>query len=194
MIGGDPKTPQGPFASALDVIRSGLLPAHGVREVGIGGYPEGHPDIGQEQLWQALRDKSEALRQQGLAGSIITQFGFDEKPILSWLERVRESGIDLPVRIGAPGPTSVKRLLGFARRFGVASSAGIARKYGLSMTNLIGNAGPDRLLEHLHRGYREETHGEVRVHLYTFGGLVQTARWARQAGAASGADQTNHTR
>lgn len=194
VIGGDPKTPHGPYASALDVIRSGLLPEHGVREVGIGGYPEGHPDISDQMLWQALRDKSEALREQDLGGSIITQFGFDEKPILSWLERVRETGIDLPVRVGVPGPTSVKRLLGFARRFGVASSAGIARKYGLSMTNLIGNAGPDRLLENLYRGYREEVHGDVRVHLYTFGGLDATARWVRQAAPISNTDHTNRTR
>jgi methylenetetrahydrofolate reductase (NADPH) len=181
VIGGDPSTPHGPYGSALDVIRSGILVEHGVREVGIGGYPEGHPDISDELLWTALRKKTEALREQGLATSIITQFGFDEAPILAWLTRVRELGIDVPVRIGVPGPTNVKRLLGFARRFGVASSAGIVRKYGLSMTNLIGNAGPDRLLENLADGYRADVHGDVRVHLYTFGGLEATAQWTRRA-------------
>lgn len=181
IIGGDPSTPHGPYSSALDVIRSGLLAQHGVHEVGIGGYPEGHPDISDELLWSALRDKTDALREEGLKASIITQFGFDEAPILAWIARVRELGIDAPVSVGVPGPTNVKRLLGFARRFGVASSAGIVRKYGLSMTNLIGNAGPDRLLENLARGYRADTHGDVRVHLYTFGGLAATAQWTQRA-------------
>lgn len=181
VVGGDPRTPHGPFGSAFDIIRSEVLAARGVREVGIAGYPEGHPDIVDEQLWTALREKTEMLRAQGLAASITTQFGFDEAPILRWLVRLREIGIDCPVRIGMPGPTNVRRLLGFARRFGVTSSAGIVRKYGLSMTNLIGSAGPDRLLMNLARGYRAEVHGDVRVHMYAFGGLEATARWAEQA-------------
>ena len=45
VIGGDLGTPLGPYPDALSVIDSGLLPDHGVREVAIAGYPEGHPDI-----------------------------------------------------------------------------------------------------------------------------------------------------
>lgn len=184
VIGGDPRAPHGPYGSALDVIRSGLLAAHGVREVGIAGYPDGHPDISDEVLWSALHEKIQALHAQGITASITTQFGFDEAPILTWLARVRELGIDCTVRIGIPGPTNVRRLLGFARRFGVASSAGIVRKYGLSMTNLIGSAGPDRLLGDLARGYLARVHGDVRVHLYTFGGLAATTQWMQHPPAA----------
>src|SRR6478752_3907772 len=32
-VGGDPTTPEGPYSSSLDVIRSGILPKFGVREV-----------------------------------------------------------------------------------------------------------------------------------------------------------------
>ena len=49
IVGGDPSMPEGPFADALSVVRTGVLPAYGVREVGITGYPEGHPDIGERR-------------------------------------------------------------------------------------------------------------------------------------------------
>ncbi|MFC6258378.1 methylenetetrahydrofolate reductase, partial [Kocuria oceani] len=87
-----------------------------------------------------------------------------------------------PVRIGVPGPAGVRRLLGHARRFGVATSAGIAQKYGLSLTHLLGTAGPDRFLHDLAAGYDAEAHGPVRLHFYTFGGLGATACWVRQFG------------
>lgn len=177
LIGGDPRRPVGPFDSALDVIQTGALAAAGVREVGIAGYPEGHPQIADDRLMPSLMDKVAALRKQGIAPSVITQFGFDEGPILSWLEQVRKKGVDCLVRIGVPGPTNAKRLMGYARRFGVVTSAGIVRKYGSSMVNLIGNAGPEGLLERLFYAYCEDTHGRISTHFYTFGRLQDTIRW-----------------
>src|SRR6266436_546802 len=57
VVAGDPPTPLGPFEDALAVIRTGELAEIGVRKVGISGYPEGHPDIPDEKLWDALRAK-----------------------------------------------------------------------------------------------------------------------------------------
>ena len=177
VVGGDPTTPHGPYADSLTVIRSGLLQRHGVREVGVSGYPEGHPAIADAVLWSVLAEKVATLGEQGLAGSVITQFGFAVEPVLSWLLEVRRRGIDLPVRIGVPGPAGVRRLLRYAARFGVGTSAGIAKKYGLSLTNLMGTAGPGRFLTELERGYDVRRHGEVKLHFYTFGGLGATAEW-----------------
>ncbi|MFD8811231.1 methylenetetrahydrofolate reductase [Streptomyces sp. NPDC059627] len=177
-IGGDPARPEGPYEDSLSLIESGLLNEFGVRHVGISGYPEGHPAIAEDVLWSALRDKSAALAAQGLEGSVITQFGFDVDPVLAWIERVRGMDIALPVRIGVPGPAGVRRLMSYAARFGVGTSATIAKKYGLSLTNLMGTAGPDRFLRALAEGYDPARHGEVKVHFYTFGGLRATAEWA----------------
>lgn len=176
-VGGDPATPHGPFPDALSLIDSGRLEIHGVRAVSIAGYPEGHPDISDPLLEAALLDKCRALTERGLDGEIITQFGFDADPIWDWIEGVREKGIDLPVRIGVPGPAGIRKLLRFAARFGVGTSASIARKYGLSLTNLMGTAGPDRFLRALATGYHPDRHGEVKLHFYTFGGLRTTAEW-----------------
>ncbi|MFF4897803.1 methylenetetrahydrofolate reductase [Streptomyces sp. NPDC001068] len=176
-VGGDPASPEGPYEDSLSLIDSGLLRDHGVRHVGISGYPEGHPAIPGDVLWSVLRDKSAALAAQGLEGGVVTQFGFDVDPVLAWIERLRDEGIALPVRIGVPGPAGVRRLLGYAARFGVATSAGIARKYGLSLTNLMGTAGPDRFLHALAEGYDPARHGQVKIHFYTFGGLRATSEW-----------------
>ena len=179
-IAGDPTEPLGPFDDTLALIESGILQQYGVRNIGVGGYPEGHPAIPESVLWSALEGKAAALAHLGLSGVVITQFGFDVDPVLKWLEAVRERGIDLPVRIGVPGPAGVRRLLTFATRFGVGTSAGIAKKYGFSITNLMGTAGPDKFIRALAEGLDSERHGEVKMHFYTFGGLKATSEWVTE--------------
>src|SRR5260370_30619879 len=179
VVGGDPAQPEGPYSSSLDVIRSGLLEKYGIGSVSISGYPEGHPDITDDLLWSAITDKSREIAQRGIAGNVITQFSFDADAVVAWIEQVRSRGITLPIRIGVPGPAGGRRLLTFAGRFAVASSAGIARKYGLSLTNLLSTAGPDRFIRQLSDRLDEHL-GEVRLHFYTFGGLQATAAWIRE--------------
>ncbi|UOR01856.1 methylenetetrahydrofolate reductase [Leucobacter allii] len=185
-VGGDPATPEGPYPDSLSVIRTGILQRYGVAEVSIAGYPEGHPDIADDVLWKHLEDKSAALQEQGLGAVVLTQFAFDADAVLSWVQGVRSRGIDSELRIGTPGPAGIKRLLNYARRFGVGSSAGIVKKYGFSLTNLMGTAGPDRFMTEL--GERLESHpesGVVGTHFYTFGGLRATAEWARSFAAGA---------
>lgn len=179
IIGGDPAEPAGPYTDALSVIRTGLLGKYGIVGVGIGGYPEGHPDIDGDRLWQALSDKYAALEELGLEPTVITQFGFDADPVFAWLTEVRRRGIHAPVRIGVPGPAGVKRLLNYARRFGVGSSASIVHKYGFSLTNLLGTAGPDRMINEFARRRDDFVYGTMKLHFYTFGGLSATARWVQ---------------
>ncbi|WP_414683961.1 methylenetetrahydrofolate reductase [Microbacterium sp.] len=185
VVGGDPTTPEGPYEDSFDVIRTGILPKYGVREVSIAGYPEGHPDISSEQLWKALEDKSASLKEQGLDATILTQFAFDTDPVLAWIQAVRERGIDTPIRVGTPGPAGIKRLLGFARRFGIGANAMIVKKYGFSLTNLMGTAGPDNFVTQLSALLADPSAGigdagAVKLHFYTFGGLLATADWARE--------------
>ena len=176
-VGGDPAEPMGPYPDALALITSGRLEAAGVEKVSIAGYPGGHSDIAEGPLWAALEAKAASLREQGLEGEIITQFGFDTLPVLEWLAELRGRGITLPVRIGVPGPAGIKRLLGYARRFGVASSAGIAKRYGFSLGNLLGTAGPERFVADLARDHVPTLHGQIKLHFYTFGGIETTADW-----------------
>lgn len=184
VVGGDPTTPEGPYEDSLAVIESGLLQRHGVKRVSVSGYPEGHPGITDPVLWTALEGKQAALAHQQLPGTVITQFGFDADAVLTFLAAVRARGIDMPVRVGVPGPAGVKRLMSYAARFGVGTSAGIAKKYGFSLTGLLGTAGPDRFLRALAAGHDPAVHGVVKVHFYTFGGLKATADWITEFRAA----------
>ena len=176
-VGGDPEKPMGPYSDSLSLITSGRMGAHDVSKVSIAGYPDGHSAIDDATLWSALEAKAEALKDQNLEGEIITQFGFDTSPVLEWLSELRRRNIDLPVRIGVPGPAGIKRLLDYARRFGVSASAGIAKRYGFSLGNLLGTAGPERFIQNLAREYDSSMHGQISLHFYTFGGLESTASW-----------------
>ena len=177
VVAGDLAAAAGPYDDALAIIRSGLLARHGIAHVGIAGYPEGHPDIGRDALDRALRDKLRELRDAGHTAWIVTQFGFDADPVLAWLEALHSNGIDIPVRVGVAGPASAKSLLRFAARCGVGVSAKVLAKYGLSLTRLIGNAGPGPLVSELAGRLDPARHGEVGLHFYPFGGLEKTADW-----------------
>ncbi|WP_084104778.1 methylenetetrahydrofolate reductase [Demequina sp. NBRC 110056] len=177
VVGGDPREPHGPYSEAAQVIESGLLAAHGVREVGIAGYPDGHPAIPSEELHRLLVRKLDAIAADGMDARIVTQFCFDVDVVLAWVAGVRAAGIDVPIRVGVPGPAGVRRLVSFARRCGVRSSATLARKYGFSVTSLVGSAGPDRFLEGFADGLDAGVHGDVRVHLFALGGLDAAAGW-----------------
>ena len=177
VVGGDLHEAAGPYPDAMAIIRSGALARHGVARVGIAGYPDGHPDIPVATLTRSLVEKVGALREAGHEPVINTQFSFDHDSILTWLERLRQDGVTATVRVGVPGPTSVKTLLRFAARCGVAASASVVQKYGISLTKLLSPVGPDRLVRHLAEGMDLGRHGDVRLHFYPFGGLAGTARW-----------------
>nr|WP_209371317.1 methylenetetrahydrofolate reductase [Brevibacterium renqingii] len=181
VVGGDPKTPEGPYSDSLALIDTGLLSEYGVKEVGISGYPEGHPEIATSDLWYHMVEKTQSLKEQGLDRVVLTQFAFDAERVNTWIHETRDRGVESPIRIGTPGPAGIKRLLGYARRFGVGTSASIVKKYGFSLTNLIGTAGPDRFLSELATTIEADfPQDDVKVHFYTFGGLQATAEWVNE--------------
>lgn len=178
IVAGDPPEPQGPYFDTMALIETGAFERAGIKAIGIGGHPEGHPNMTVAQCWDVLERKVREIEARGMAPLVVTQFGFDPDAFLAWLKDLRERGQDVPVRIGIPGPASIKSLLRFATRCGVGASAAVMKKYGVSITNLLGNAGPDKLVDAFASQLGEE-HGRVRLHFYPFGGLVKTAEWIR---------------
>lgn len=176
VIAGDPEQPEGPFEDSSALIATGAFERAGIRAIGIGGHPEGHPNMTEAQCWEVLERKCADIAARGMAPLIVTQFGFDTDRFLAWLRELRARGIEHPVRIGVPGPAGIKTLLRFAARCGVGASASVMAKYGISLTRLIGTAGPDKLVDRLATDFGSE-HGRVRLHFYPFGGLVRTVEW-----------------
>ena len=166
----------GPFADSAALIATGAFERAGIAAVGIAGHPEGHPHMSEAQCWRVLAEKCAAISGRGMTPFIVTQFGFDAGAFLSWLEDLRMRGISAPVRIGVPGPAGISTLVRFAARCGVGASASVLAKYGISITRLIGTAGPGRLIESLATRL-EPRHGAVKLHFYPFGGLAKTVEW-----------------
>lgn len=186
IIGGDRTEPAGPFHAAVELIESGLLQACGIEEIGVAGYPDGHPRITSDELDRALAAKLEGAVQTGLRVEIVTQFGFAAEPILRWLGRLRDIGIDHPVRVGLAGPATLSSLLRFAQICGVKTSAQALTRAGLVKT-MFGLTAPDRVVRPLAEVCAGEELGEVTPHFYSFGGLAGAIRWA-MAGAAGRID------
>jgi methylenetetrahydrofolate reductase (NADPH) len=189
VIGGD-VDPTGPFTDALAVIQKGRLREAGIAEIGIGAYPEGHSRIPAGRLEAALDEKIAAAAAHGLAVHIVSQFSFSPERILTWLRKLRACGITKPVKVGMAGPTSLPALLRYAKRCGVdASLRGLMSG---AAAGLLGNVGPDRIVEIL-SGAADL--GDAAPHYFSFGGAVETARYAcstsRRAAAGHATAQPN---
>jgi len=181
IIGGDRDAAAGPFSKAEDVIASGILQRVGITEIGISGYPDGHPRISDPQLEEALRAKLATAQEAGLRVKIISQFCFDPVAILRWLRRLRDGGMTTEVRIGMAGPTSVPTLLRYAKRCGVSASIRAISGHAGTFGRLFARPSPAHLIGALAQAAADGSLGRVGPHFFSFGGLIATAQWALSA-------------
>ncbi len=121
-----------------------------MKRIGIAGHPEGNPDItkihGEAVLLAALREKQAYLKSHGLEGFIATQFLFEARPVADWARQLRQSGIDLPIYVGVPGPATIKTLVKYAAMCGVGNSARFIRKQAMNITKLLTVNTPDEFV------------------------------------------------
>jgi methylenetetrahydrofolate reductase (NADPH) len=180
LIGGDEPAPKGPYADSLEVLESGVLAECGVREIGIAGYPEGHPKIAPAALAGAFRRKMSLARDQGLGLYVVTQFSFSPARVVEYCAAVARKAPGVPVYVGVAGPTDPAALARYAQRCGVSVSLRALRYLGTGIAKLVTNTDPREQLLALARycGSRG-TSNVVGVHLYSFGGAVRTAEWMR---------------
>lgn len=176
LVAGDPPKSAGPFEDTLSMLRTGIFEANGIQTVSIAGHPEGHPVMDASQLNYFMDQKMAEISSRGMASTFVTQFSFDPQALVNWLTDLRSRGIAVPVRLGVPGPAGVKRLLRYAAFCGVGATTSVLKKYGISLTRLMGTAGPDRLIEELEPSLTDEL-SPVNLHFYPFGGLDTTVRW-----------------
>lgn len=176
VIAGDLSTPAGPFADSASIIESGVLERAGIKVVGVGGHPQGHPVMTSADRWRVLERKCQRIEARGMAPLVITQFAFDADVVLTWLNELRARGITHPVLVGIPGPASIARLVRYAAMCGVSASTSMLSRYGVSLGRLLGSAGPDVFVDRLVDGLTE-AHGQVSPHLFPFGGIAQSMEW-----------------
>lgn len=178
LIGGDDPQPLGPFDDALAVLRDRFLADAGVREVGLPGYPEGHPRIPQTALDQALLDKLASARSQGLDASIVTQFSFAPARIVEYCDDLARKVPDVPVYVGMAGPTDAANLLRFAQRCGVSASLRAMGAQGMGAVRLFMHTDPGEQLSAVAQYcIRHANCNVVGAHLFSFGAAAKSAAW-----------------
>ena len=183
VIAGDLDRPAGPFASSFEILSTGLFERHGIRRIGLAGYPEGHPKIGARALADALRLKLGLARQAGLEPFIVTQFGFAAPPILAFIAACRAEGVTAPIHIGLAGPASIATLAKFAVRCGVGNALRHLTSGHAAVARLLTEAGPEGVIHRL--AGDGEGSAIAGLHFFTFGGVARTARWLSAAAAGA---------
>jgi methylenetetrahydrofolate reductase (NADPH) len=175
VVGGDAGEP-GEFPDGLSLLRAMAELGHPFTEVGIPGYPEGHPTIPDERLLAALAEK------QPLATSITTQLCFDADRTRSWLLARRAAGITLPVTLGVPGVAELHKLVEISARIGVRDSRRFLSKNTALVGRFLRPGGyrPDGLLAALVPLLLDPLADVRGIHLYTFNQVETTEEW-RQA-------------
>lgn len=189
LIAGDQAAPSGPFRDTLAILDSGMLETHGIYRLGVAGHPEGHRVADAAQLDHALKLKLEYARMTASSMWIVSQFAFDSGQVIAWLERLRSAGFQVPVHVGVPGPSSLKTLVAYAAYCGVEASARVlVRRPGAA--RLLARWTPDGLVRDL--AHYRLTHPESLlrgIHLFSFGGIEQSAQWLRDLRPPSAAAQ-----
>ena len=181
LIGGDIDKPRGPYKNGAAVLRDGILSRHGISEVLLPGYPEGHTRLPQEKLLADQREKVEMATAQGLCVEIVTQFCFAPTRIIEYCAFLAQQFPDVPVYVGMAGPTSTARLLRYANYCGVSASLRALSSLGVKVINLLTHTDPSEQLEAIaHYCVTRRECNVIGIHVFSFGGFVPAAKWMRE--------------
>ncbi len=182
LVGGDDLQPRGPYDSGAALLRDEVFVRSGVREIGIPGYPEGHPQIASAILRQALQEKLSLAAAQGLGIHMVTQFSFSPARVVEYCAGMARELPALPIYVGMAGPTNALALLRFAQRCGVSASLRALKEQGMATVRLVTHTDPGEQLAAIARYCA--THSAcniVGVHLFSFGGTAPAAEWMAAA-------------
>ncbi len=173
VVGGDTDDP-GDFPDGLSLLREMAELPHGITDVGVPCYPQGHPTIPHDRLLDALAAKAPYARY------MTTQMCFDAGAIGTWLAARRADGIALPAVLGIPGVADPQRLMTIGARIGVKDTRRFVLKNARFVTKMLRSGGfyrPDDLLLELAPLIADPVAGIVGIHLYTFNGVEATESW-----------------
>lgn len=177
ILGGDRENPKGEFRSAHDALIALDELGRSFKQVGIGGYPEGHQFLDEETMMQAIE------RKEPYATYIVTKLCLYPDTVIEWIEKIRSCGIDLPVEVGIPGVISYNRLLEMSRKVGIVESIKFLEKtmgvlgFIKEFIELKGTYKPNKLINRL-APYVDDQYYDIRgLNVYTFNQTLDTENW-----------------
>ena len=171
--GGDRPEPMGEFNNAYDLLKALQKSGHNIKKIGIAAHPEGHPDINEKILMEALAKKKD------LADYIVTQMCFDANILGDWLVRINQQGVHLPVWVGLPGVIERGRLLRTSLRIGVGDSLRFLRKKSQVAAELMKSSiyNPDKLVTSISEYKNIADTNLAGYHIFCFNQIEITEKW-----------------
>jgi methylenetetrahydrofolate reductase (NADPH) len=173
VVGGDADEP-GEFLDGLSLLRGMADLGQAPSELGCPCYPQGHPDIPDEALAQALRDKAPFVQY------MTTQLCFDPKAIASFVAARHAEGIDLDVKLGIPGVAEIPKLMSISARIGVKDASKFVLRNYRFVGQLLKSGGiykPSRLVQDLAPVISDQGSRVIGLHVYTFNNVPATVAW-----------------
>ena len=171
----------GNISSTMDVLQSDFLSKFNFKFVGVAGHPEGSPDISNDNLDLAIKEKNNFSKNVDFQMYIATQFFFEAKSLVDWEKHLNSLGNSLPIHAGIPGPASIKTLINYARSCGIGNSLRFISKQAFNLTKLATLSTPDKLIYDLANYINTNQSTKLEnIHFYAFGGMKKTADWLNQ--------------
>lgn len=173
---GDATQPAGEYPGSLDLLADLASLGNPFRSVGIAGYPESHPAIHDDITVQSMWDKRRHATQ------IVSNLTFDPDVLATWVERVRQRGVTLPLLVGVPGPVDTAKLLTMGAKIGVGDSLRFLTKQKRMLARISAPGfTPERFLERFSRTSRNPAMAVEGLHVFTFNQVAETERWRQEA-------------
>lgn len=190
VLAGGLSAPRGAFESSMALLETGAFDEAGFTRLHIAGHPEGNrdidPDGGDAAVMEALAWKQAFAERTDAEMAIATQFAFEADPIISWAERLRAEGINLPIHIGVAGPAKLQTLIKFAIACGVGPSLRVLQRRAMDVTKLVTPFEPTELVTALAaRKSADPAFPIDGVHLFPLGGIGASAAWAAEQGGGA---------
>ena len=173
VVGGDADEP-GKFLDGLSLLRAMTELGHPFETLGCPAYPNGHPDIPDDALAAALRDKVPFVEH------VTTQMDFDPKLVAGWVRARRADGFEPAVVVGVPGVADPQKLLSVAARIGVKDAKRFLVKNLRFVTGMAKSGGfykPTGFVEDLAPLLADPDAKVTGFHLYTFNAVEATEAW-----------------
>ncbi|MBV1867203.1 MAG: methylenetetrahydrofolate reductase [Marinosulfonomonas sp.] len=196
ILAGNPARQTGDFVSSMQLLDTGLFDKAGFTRLHVAGHPEGNRDIDPDgsdtNVMAALRWKQAFSERSDANMALATQFCFEAKPVIDWVNALSDAGINLPVHIGVAGPARLQTLIKFAIACGVGPSLKVLQKRAMDVTRLIQPYEPTVVIAELaaYKAANPACNIE-QVHFFPLGGIKTNANWAIAHGGAATAPANN---
>jgi methylenetetrahydrofolate reductase (NADPH) len=173
VVAGDAKEPAGEFPDSVSLLTALLNEPHGLKEIGVTGYPERHSFIDDDLTIQAMWDK------RRVATYIVSNLCFDPRVVKKWVGRVRRRGVLLPIHIGLAGVADPAKLLRISSRIGIVDSARFLRGHSNWFLRMVqpGGYDPGRFTAGLLPDLAAPDRKVAGLHIFTFNEIEPTERW-----------------